>query len=90
MVTARAVPLADASGVSILFVPQMEFACSHVVCDWRPDGAGERRLVVLRGSEAFFSFFLAHSVLLKILPHILVYGERRFLCHGVAFLQKIV
>nr|XP_040039111.1 circularly permutated Ras protein 1 isoform X1 [Gasterosteus aculeatus aculeatus] len=39
MVTARAVPLADASGVSILFVPQMEFACSHVVCDWRPDGA---------------------------------------------------
>lgn len=22
-------------------VSQMEFACSHVVCNWRPDGAGE-------------------------------------------------
>lgn len=24
-----------------LCVSQMEFACSHVVCNWRPDGAGE-------------------------------------------------
>ena len=23
-----------------VFVRQMEFACSHVVCNWRPDGAG--------------------------------------------------
>lgn len=36
----------DLSGLITVCVSQMEFACSHVVCNWRPGGAGEFPLML--------------------------------------------